>query len=166
MKHRTSPFTRSLFVFHAACSPCNNCDIEILACLTPRYDIERFGIQLVGSPRHADILMVTGAVNKKVVHRIKRLYEQTAKPCYVIAIGSCACSETMFRDSYNTCGPLDRVIPVDVYVPGCPPKPEAMIAGVVKLIGKISDEAAPPPAANAPKKTEKEEHEHEETDMV
>lgn len=129
--------TRSLFVYHAACSPCNNCDIEILDAITPRYDLERFGIQLVGSPRHADMLLVTGAVNKKVVHRIKRLYEQVPKPCLVVAIGSCACSEILFRDSYNTCGPLDKIIPVDLYVPGCPPRPEAMIAGISKLISTL-----------------------------
>ena len=124
-------------MFHAACSPCNNCDIEILDLLTPRFDIERFGMQLVGSPRHADILLVTGAVNKKVVSRIKTLYEQTPKPCLVVAVGGCACSEILFRDSYNTCGPLDKIIPVDIYIPGCPPRPEAMIAGLNKLIGKL-----------------------------
>lgn len=131
-------FTKSLFVFHAACSPCNNCDIEILDALTPRFDLERFGVQLVGSVRHADVLLVTGAVNKKVVHRIKRLYEQAAKPVFVVAIGSCACSEIIFKDSYNTCGPLDKIIPVDMYVPGCPPKPEAMIAAIVKVVNKLN----------------------------
>jgi len=80
---------------------------------------------------------VTGAVNKKVVSRIKTLYEQTPKPCLVVAMGGCACSEILFRDSYNTCGPLDRIIPVDVYIPGCPPRPEAMIAGLTKLITKL-----------------------------
>ena len=131
--------TRSLFVFHAACSPCNNCDIELLASLTPRYDLERFGIQLVASPRHADVLLVTGAVNKKVASRIKRLYEQTAKPCVVVAVGSCACSECIFRDSYNTCGPLDKIIPVDIYIPGCPPRPEALIAGILKLVNALNE---------------------------
>jgi len=126
--------TKSIWVFHAACSPCNNCDIEILDALTPRYDLERFGIQLVGSVRHADALLVTGAVSKKVAERVKRIYEQAPKPCVVIAIGSCACSEIMFRDSYNTCGPVDKIIPVNAYIPGCPPKPEALIMGVVKLI--------------------------------
>ena len=137
MSFTTNALTKSLFVFHAACSPCNNCDIELLDSLTPRYDLERFGVQLVGSPRHADVLLVTGAVNKKVVHRIKRLYEQVAKPCLVIAVGGCACSEILFRDSYNTCGPLDKIIPVDAYIPGCPPRPEAIIAGLVKLISAV-----------------------------
>lgn len=137
MTRANDALTRSIFVFHAACSPCNNCDIEILDAITPRYDLERFGIQLVGSPRHADVLLVTGAVNKKVVHRIKRLYEQVPKPCIVVAIGGCACSEILFRDSYNTCGPLDKIIPVDLYVPGCPPRPEAMIAGITRLLNTL-----------------------------
>ena len=141
MSYAINALTKSLNVFHAACSPCNNCDIEILDAITPRHDIERFGIQLVGSIRHADVLLVTGAVNKKVVHRIKKLYEQAPKPILVIAVGGCACSEIMFRDSYNTCGPLDKIIPVDLYIPGCPPKPEAMIAGVVKLIQAATKKA-------------------------
>lgn len=137
MSFKINALTKSLFVFHTACSPCNNCDIEILDLLTPRFDIERFGMQLVGSPRHADVLLVTGAVNKKIVTRLKTLYEQVPKPCLVVAIGGCACSEILFRDSYNTCGPLDKIIPVDVYIPGCPPRPEAMIAGLKKLIEKV-----------------------------
>jgi len=129
--------TKSLFVFHAATSPCNNCDIEILDTLTPRYDLERFGIQLVGSPRHADVLLVTGVPNKKTAPRIKKLYEAAAKPCLVIAIGACACGLGVFHDSYNVVSPLDEIIPVDAYVPGCPPRPEAMIAAVAKLISKL-----------------------------
>jgi Ni,Fe-hydrogenase III small subunit len=140
MSYKINALTKSLFVFHTACSPCNNCDIEILDLLTPRFDIERLGMQLVGSPRHADVLLVTGAVNKKIVSRLKRLYEQVPKPCLVVAIGGCACSEIMFRDSYNTCGPLDKIIPVDVYIPGCPPRPEAMIAGLTKLIEKVKSQ--------------------------
>lgn len=132
--------TKSIWAFHVSCSPCNNCDIEILDALTPRYDLERFGIQLVGSVRHADALLVTGSVSKKVAERVKRIYEQAPKPCVVIAIGSCACSEIMFRDSYNTCGPVDKIIPVNAYVPGCPPKPEALIMGVVKLIKALRGE--------------------------
>jgi len=126
--------TKSIWVYHTACSPCNNCDIELLDTLTPRFDLERFGIQLVGSVKHADALLVTGVMNKKIVDRFKRLYEQAPKPIIVIAIGNCACSEIMFRYSYNTCGPLDKIVPVDIYIPGCPPKPEAMIAGIAKLI--------------------------------
>lgn len=134
---KLNALTKSIWVFHAACSPCNNCDIEILDALTPRHDLERFGIQLVGSVRHADALLVTGVVNKKIAGRLKRLYEQAPKPCVVIAIGGCACSGIMFKDSYNMGGPPDKVIPVNAYIPGCPPKPEAMIMAVVKLVKKL-----------------------------
>ena len=137
MAYKAETLTKSLNLFHAACSPCNNCDIEILDVFTPRFDVERLGMTFVGSVRHADVLLVTGIVNKKVVHRIKRLYEQAAKPCLVVAIGGCACSEIIFHDSYNACGPLDKIIPVDIYVPGCTPKPEAIIGGMVKLINLV-----------------------------
>lgn len=128
---------KSLWVFHLSTGSCNNCDIEIIDCLTPRYDIERFGMQLVGSARHADVLLVTGSTNRKSIVRAKKIYEQTAKPCVVVACGNCACSRNMFRKSYNVGEDLDKIIPVDAYIPGCPPKPEAIIAGVVKLINKL-----------------------------
>src|SRR3989338_7193231 len=127
MNLKLKALTKSIFVYHFACSPCNNCDIEILDLLTPRFDVERFGIQLVGSIRHADALLVTGAMNRKSVPRMKRIYEQAPKPCVVIAVGQCALSRNMFRDSYNVCEPLDKILPVDLYIPGCPPRPEAMI---------------------------------------
>lgn len=131
---------KSIWVYHVACSPCNNCDIEILDLLTPRFDVERFGIVLVGSARHADALLVTGCVNRQIKPKLQELYYQTPKPCVVFAIGSCAVSGNMFRRSYNMAGPVDRVIKeidpnaIIVYVPGCPPKPEAMIMSVVKAI--------------------------------
>lgn len=129
--------TKSPWVFHLSTGSCNNCDIEILDCITPRFDIERFGILLVGSIRHADALLLTGSVNKKTIPRIKKLYTQAPKPCLVIAVGTCATSQHMFRDSYNCGEPLDKIIPVDVYIPGCPPKPEAIISGVVKALQKL-----------------------------
>ncbi len=129
--------TKSLWVFHLSTGSCNNCDIEILDLLTPRFDLERFGILLVGSIRHADVLLVTGAVTRKVAPRLKRLYEQAPKPCLVVAIGSCALGQGIFKGSYNMPQPVDKYIPVDAYIPGCPPKPEAMIMGVVKLINKV-----------------------------
>jgi len=131
---------KSPWVYHVALSPCNNCDIEILDVLTPRFDVERFGVKLVGSPRHADALLVTGSINRHVLPRFVELYRQTAKPCVVFAVGSCALSSSMFRDSYNIVGPLDKVMKeidpaaIVAYVPGCPPKPEAIIAGVVKAL--------------------------------
>jgi len=137
MDLKTKALTKSLWVFHAACSPCNNCDIEICDLFTPRFDVERFGITLVGSVRHADALIVTGVPTYKTRERLKMLYSQAPKPCLVVAIGGCACGRIMFRDSYTSPCRVDEVIPVDVYIPGCPPKPEAMIAGIVKLINKV-----------------------------
>jgi len=129
--------TRSIWVFHVAASPCNNCDIEILDTLTPRYDAERFGIKLVGSIKHADAMLVTGIVNRKIAPRIKELYNSAPKPIAVIAWGSCASSQGIFRNSYNRADTLDKIIPVDAYIPGCPPRPEAVIDGVVKVITKL-----------------------------
>ena len=133
--------TSSIYVFHCSSGSCNNCDIEILDTLTPRYDIERFGIVLVGSIRHADVMLCTGSTNRLCVPRIKKLYSQMPKPGFVIAWGACGSSRGVFKDSYNTGQPLDEVIPVDAYIPGCPPKPEAIIGGLVKLIGKIKEKS-------------------------
>lgn len=137
MNLKMKALKKSLWVYHLSGGSCNNCDIEILDCLTPRFDIERFGMVLVGSPRHADVLLCTGIVNKKCVERIKEVYAQTAKPCVVVAIGACACSGGIFRDGYQMAGPLNKIIPVDIYIPGCPPKPEAMLAGIGKLLEKL-----------------------------
>jgi len=126
---------KSPWVFHLATGSCNNCDIEILDCLTPRFDVERFGIRLAGSIRHADVLLVTGSCNRKTMIRVKKIWEEhVSKPCFVVAVGECAMSRGMFIHSYNCPRPLDRIIPVHAYVPGCPPKPEAIISGVMKLI--------------------------------
>ena len=133
--------TKSLNVFHLSSGSCNNCDIELLDCLTPRYDLERFGIVLVGSVKHADVLLCTGSTNRLCVPQIKKLYEQMPGPKFVIAWGACGSSRGLFKDSYNTGAPLDEVVPVDVYIPGCPPKPEAIIAGIKKLVDKIKSEA-------------------------
>jgi len=137
MSFAVNVLTRSLNLFHLAGSPCNNCDIEILDALTPRYDVERFGLVLVGSVRHADVLLLSGAFNRKVTIRAVEVYKQAPKPIVVIAIGNCACTANMFRESYNVDPPIGKFIPVDAYVPGCPPKPEAMISAVVKLINKL-----------------------------
>ena len=137
MSFAIQALTRSLNVFHMAGSACNNCDIEILDTLTPRYDLERFGITLVGSIRHADVILLSGVFNKKSAVRVRRVYEQAPKPVVVVAFGMCACSGRMFRGSYNVDEPVRNYIPIDAYIPGCPPKPEAMISGIVKLIGKL-----------------------------
>lgn len=127
-------------MFHLSTATCNNCDIEILDCLTPRFDVERFGICLVGSVRHADVLLVTGMVNKKALPRVKRVYEQMPEPKLVVAVGGCACSGGIFAENnYNLAGPWDKVFPVAAYIPGCPPKPEAIISGIVKLIKSLPD---------------------------
>ncbi|MBN1794464.1 MAG: NADH-quinone oxidoreductase subunit B family protein [Candidatus Omnitrophica bacterium] len=131
--------TKSPWVFHLSTGSCNNCDIEIIDCLTPRFDVERFGVMLVGSIRHADIILITGSMNKKSVKRVKVLYEQAPRPCAVVACGTCSCGGHFFRDSYNTDTPVSKTIPVDVYIPGCPPKPEALIAGIVKALGKLDE---------------------------
>jgi len=128
---------KSLWVYHLSTGSCNNCDIEILDCLTPRFDLERFGIVLVGSPRHADVLLVTGTMTRQCVPVAKRTYEQMAKPCLVVAIGTCSLGQGIFKGSYNAPVPVDQVLSVDAYIPGCPPKPEAIIDGVVKLINKV-----------------------------
>jgi ech hydrogenase subunit C len=129
---------KSPWLLHYDCSSCNGCDIEVLACLTPVYDIERFGIINVGNPMHADILLVTGTVNHRNKKVLLNLFDQMPHPKVVAAIGSCALSGGIFRQAYNVVGGVDKVIPVDVYVPGCPAKPEAIIDGVVLGLQKFS----------------------------
>jgi membrane-bound hydrogenase subunit mbhJ len=130
-------FNRSLWVFHFNSGSCNGCDIEIVCTLTPRYDPERFGIKLVGSPRHADVLLVTGPVVHDMADRLRRVYEQMPDPKVVISVGTCSQSGGVFFDSYNLDGPVGDIIPVDVYVPGCAPRPEAIIDAVVKGVAKL-----------------------------
>jgi len=138
MGFREKILTKSINVFHLSSGSCNNCDIEIIDCLTPRYDIERFGIVIVGSIKHADVLLCTGSANRQTIPIIKRLYAQMPKPGFVVVFGACGASRGMFKDSYNTGQPLDEIMPVDAYIPGCPPKPEAIIGAIVKLITKIN----------------------------
>jgi len=127
----------SPWAIHFNSGSCNGCDIELLATLTPRYDVERLGIKLQGSPRHADVLIATGPVTLQALDRLIRVYEQMPDPKYVIALGSCALSGGVFDGCYNVIGDLNKVVPVDVYVPGCPPRPEAIIYGVVQLLESL-----------------------------
>ncbi len=144
MSFATQVLSRSLNLFHLAGSACNNCDIEILDALTPKYDLERFGIVLVGSIRHADLILLSGIFNKKAAIRAKRLYEEAPRPVVVIAIGGCPCTGIIFQGSYNWDGPPGNYIPIDAYLPGCPPKPEAIIAAVLKVVdGLRSGEIVP-----------------------
>jgi ech hydrogenase subunit C len=128
---------KSPWLMHFDCGSCNGCDIETLACLTPVYDVERFGVINVGNPRHADVLVVTGTVNKRNAVILKNIYDQMPSPKLVIAIGACGCSGGVFREAPNVLGGVDKVIPVDVYVPGCPAKPEAIMDAVVTGLGKL-----------------------------
>ena len=130
-----SYIAKSPWVVHYDGSSCNGCDIEVLACLTPMYDVERFGIINTGNPKHADVFLVTGSVNEQNKDVVRQIYEQMPEPKVVVAVGICACSGGVFRDAYNILGGVDTVIPVDCYVPGCAARPEAIIDGVVKGLG-------------------------------
>ena len=130
----------SLWACHFNSGSCNGCDIEILATLTPYYDVERLGINLHGSPRHADILVCTGPVTLQQRERLLRVYEQMPAPKFVVAVGTCSISGGVFQGCYGILGGIDKVIPVDVYVPGCPPRPEAIIYGFAQLLAKLQAE--------------------------
>ena len=130
-------FARSPWILHYDGSSCNGCDIEVLACLTPLYDVERFGVVNTGNPKHADILLVTGSVNERNIEIIQNLYRQMPDPKVVVAVGACACSGGIFARAYNIQGGIDQVVPVDVYVPGCAARPESIIDGVVSGIAAL-----------------------------
>lgn len=135
-------FPKALWVYHTNAAACNGCDIEVINVLTPYYDAERFGIKLVGSPRHADVLLVTGGVSRQVAPALKRLYNATPNPKLVFAVGSCAVGGDVFYDSYNMYGGADKAIPVDFYIPGCPPRPEAILYAVAHALGLVPKKVA------------------------
>jgi len=126
---------KSPWIFHVNAASCNGCDIELVASLTPRFDVERLGVQLVPSPRHADVLVVTGTANSLMKERLKTIYEQIPEPKYVVAVGACALGGGVYQGCYNVTNGIDKVIPVDLYIPGCPPRPEAIMYGILKLLG-------------------------------
>jgi NADH-quinone oxidoreductase B subunit len=127
----------SLWVLHYNSGGCNGCDIEFLDLLTPRYDVERLGILAEASPRHADVLVCTGPVTRQSQEGIWQIYSQMPSPKWVIALGSCGNTGGVFYNSDTVLGGIDRVLPVDLYIPGCPVRPEAIIQGLLKLQERI-----------------------------
>ena len=134
---------RSLWVFHTNVGGCNGCDIEVLDVLTPYFDVERFGMRLVGSPRHADVLLVCGPVTRPMLEPLRRLYDAVPDPKIVVAIGACAVGGGPWFDTYNVVGGVDKVIPVDMYIPGCPSRPESILHGVAQLLELARKKVAP-----------------------
>ena len=142
---------KSPWVIHFNCNSCNGCDIEFVACLTPLYDLERFGILHVGNPKHADVLVVTGSVNHRNARVLKNIYDQMPDPKVVVAMGVCASTGGIFADGYSVLGGVDKVVPVDVFVPGCPSRPEAMIDGILQGAAKLAAKRRGQKTAPAPK---------------
>jgi Ni,Fe-hydrogenase III small subunit/formate hydrogenlyase subunit 6/NADH:ubiquinone oxidoreductase subunit I len=130
---------RSLHIREVDAGSCNGCEIEITALNNAIYDIERFGVHFVASPRHADMLLVTGPVTRNMQIALKQTYEATPDPKLVVAVGSCAIGGGIFGRSYASCGGVDMVVPVDVYIPGCPPRPEALLHGILLAIKRLPE---------------------------
>jgi len=129
---------RSAWLYHFNAGACNGCDIELVTCLTPRYDVEQAGIRLEASPRHADILCVSGPVTRTTREALVTIYGQIPDPKVVVAIGSCPATCNVFAGSPVIDGPVDKIIPVDIYIPGCPPRPHAIIEGISRAIEKLA----------------------------
>ena len=128
----------SLWVIHYNTGGCNGCDIEILDLLTPRYDIERLGIIAESSPRHADVLLCTGPVTLQAKDGLWQIYAQMPSPKWVVAVGSCSTTGAVFSGSDTVLGGVDHILPVDIYIPGCPVRPEGIIEGLVQLRERIA----------------------------
>ncbi|MDD2400855.1 MAG: NADH-quinone oxidoreductase subunit NuoB [Clostridia bacterium] len=130
-------FGRSLQIREVDSGSCNGCDTEINALNNPFNDIERLGISFVPSPRHADMLLVTGTAVRNMQNALIKAYNATPDPKIVVAVGACACSGGIFKDAYATSNGIDSIVPVDVYVPGCPPRPQAIIYGILKALDRV-----------------------------
>jgi Ni,Fe-hydrogenase III small subunit len=141
---------KSPWLFHANAGSCNGCDVEFLTCLTPRFDVEQLGIRLESSPRHADILVVSGPVTRTTLEALETVYAQIPNPKVVVALGSCPASCNVFAGSPTIVGPLNRVLPVDVYVPGCPPRPDAIIAGIAEAAAILAGDKRRPEPSDLP----------------
>jgi ech hydrogenase subunit C len=142
-------FSKSPWIIHYDGSSCNGCDIEVLAVLMPRFDVERFGVVNTGNPKHADILLLTGSINEQNKPVVQNIYEQMPDPKVVVAVGICATSGGIFRECYNVLGGADKAVPVDVYVPGCSVRPEALIDAVVQAVGILDKKRAAQKAEKA-----------------
>jgi Ni,Fe-hydrogenase III small subunit len=136
-RERRRVFGRSLAIRHVDAGSCNACELEIAALTGPHYDLERFGLHIVASPRHADCLLVTGPVTRNMAEALLRTWEATPHPKLVIAVGDCARDGGIFRGSYAIVGGVGDVVPVDAVVPGCPPTPVAILAGILDVIGRL-----------------------------
>lgn len=132
---------RSLHIREVDAGSCNGCEVEIVGLNSPVYDVERFGIHFVASPRHADLLLVTGPVSRNMELALRKTYEATPEPRLVVAVGACGCSGGIFGRNYATLGGVDKVVPVDVYIPGCPPNPFALMHGILKAVGRLESRA-------------------------
>jgi len=127
-------FSGSIAIRQVDAGSCNGCELEIHALNNPYYDVERFGVHFVASPRHADVLLVTGPVSRHMETALRRTYDATPAPKWVIAAGDCACNGGEFGVSYASCGVVENVIPVDVKIPGCPPTPQQLLIGILSLL--------------------------------
>ncbi|HTY86972.1 MAG TPA: NADH-quinone oxidoreductase subunit NuoB [Candidatus Acidoferrum sp.] len=136
---------RSLHIREVDAGSCNGCEIEIVGLTSPIYDLERFGIHFVASPRHADLLLVTGPVTRNMELALRKTYDAMPAPRLVVAVGACGCSGGIFGRNYATVGGVDAVLPVDVYIPGCPPNPHALLQGILLAIGRLAPAARPAP---------------------
>jgi Ni,Fe-hydrogenase III small subunit/formate hydrogenlyase subunit 6/NADH:ubiquinone oxidoreductase subunit I len=130
---------RSLAIREVDAGSCNGCELEILALNNPVHDIERFGIQFVASPRHADMLLVTGPVTRNMELALLKTHRAMAEPKVVVAVGACGISGGIFGENYASLGSVDKVLPVDVYVPGCPPRPQALLHGILLAVGRLAE---------------------------
>jgi Ni,Fe-hydrogenase III small subunit len=128
---------RSLHIREVDAGSCNGCEIEIVGLNSPVYDLERFGIHFVASPRHADMLLVTGPVTRNMELALRKTYDAMPEPRLVVAVGACGCSGGIFGRNYATVGGVDAVLPVDAYIPGCPPNPFALLHGILVAIGRL-----------------------------